>query len=67
MYQIYMRKGTTEYAIHINFSQSYQAYLPLGAEDKLGSDSFPIPISIIYGDKDWMLNTEDDAGKKVVL
>ena len=53
MYQIVMREGTTEYAIHIMFNPGLQAHLPLGARDKLGSPEFPIPISFIYGDSDW--------------
>ena len=66
IYQIFLRKGTTEYAIHVNFDQLFHAYVPLGTKDKLGSDTFPIPISIMVGDQDWTLNVEDDAAIKIV-
>lgn len=35
-YQIIMRKGTTEYAIHLMFNPTLTAHLPLGSDTKLG-------------------------------
>ena len=49
-----MRDGTTEMAIMVLFNPLLRAHLPLGTEDKLASPTFPIPISIFYGDDDWV-------------
>jgi pimeloyl-ACP methyl ester carboxylesterase len=66
MYQIIMRPGTTEYAIHLMFNADLHAHLPLGADDKLGSSTFPIPVSFYYGTKDWVLFVEENAGELCV-
>ena len=41
-------------------------YEPLGAETALGSSTFPISISYIFGEFDWMGRVEEDGPKKVV-
>jgi pimeloyl-ACP methyl ester carboxylesterase len=67
MYQIIMRAGVTEYAIHLMFNADLHAHLPLAASDKLGSPTFPVPVSFFYGDSDWVLFVEEDAGKQCVM
>ena len=67
MYQILMRKGTTEYAIHLMFNPTLTAHLPLGSPEKLGRPDFPVPISFFYGDEDWVLNVDEDAAQKVCI
>jgi len=62
-----MRPGTTEYALMICFSLGlYSNVVPLGHEDKLCNKEFPIPISFIYGEKDWVRSVDSDYGKLVV-
>ena len=43
------------------------SHLPLGTEEKLSNPDFPIPISFIYGDQDWVYNFVDgDYAKNCV-
>lgn len=67
MYHIVMRSGTTEYAIHVMFSPGMQAYVPLGTKEKLASPTFPVSISFIYGDEDWVVHVDDDAAQKCII
>ena len=67
MYQIFMRPGTTEYSILVMFNPGLQAYHPLGVEDKLASPTFPISVSFVYGDEDWVLHVDEDAAKNCVI
>lgn len=66
MFHVIMRNGTTEYAIHLMFNADLHAHLPLGDSSKLGSDRFPVPISFFYGENDWVLFVEENAGQKCV-
>ena len=50
----------------VNFGLGLVCKLPLEAENKLGNPNFPIPVSFIYGDDDWVANFELDAPKRVV-
>lgn len=59
MYQIFMRPGTTEYALMILFNLGLLAHLPLGTKEKLLSPDFPIAVSFIYGENDWVRNGVD--------
>ena len=61
VYQICMRDGTTEYSIPILFSPAMQAYTPL-ASGSISTPNFPVPLSIFYGEDDWVLNTDEDSG-----
>ena len=54
IYHLFMREGTSEYALLVMFTQGIQAHVPLGTPDKLASPEFPIPISYILGDVDWV-------------
>ena len=66
MYQTMMRSGTTEQAIFLLFNPDLHAFLPLGHESKLGSQDFSVPVSFFYGENDWVLFVEEDAGQKCV-
>ena len=50
MYHILFKTNPPETSIQIMFNPSIQAHLPLGGTDKLGSESFSVPISFMYGD-----------------
>ena len=54
IFHLFMREGTSEYALLVMFTQGIQAHEPLGTPDKLASPEFPIPISYILGDVDWV-------------
>lgn len=49
-YQIFMKPGESEYALLINFDEQLRPFLPLGSTNKLASEDFPVPISIVMGD-----------------
>ena len=66
LYQTTMRPGTTETSIMVLFTPAFAAHLPLGDDQRLGSPSFPVPVSILYGDNDWMKNVEDDSASLVI-
>ena len=66
MYQIFLRKGTTEYALMVNFELGMQAKIPLSNPEKLGRTDFPIPFSFVYGDDDWVPLTDDGASKRLI-
>jgi pimeloyl-ACP methyl ester carboxylesterase len=48
------RPGSTEYALFICFDSYFHAKLPLDDENCLRG--FEMPISFVYGDRDWMTN-----------
>ena len=54
MHQVFMRDGSTEYAIFICFELGMYAVNPLELENRLGTPNFELPVSFIYGDRDWM-------------
>lgn len=66
MYQIFMRPGTTEYAIMILFELGLVPKISLGHPDRLANPNFPIPVSFIYGDRDWVVLVDRNGGKNVV-
>ena len=63
MHQIFMREGSTEYAIFICFEIGLWALNPLESETRLGNPDIAIPISFYYGDSDWM---DHRGGRRVV-
>jgi hypothetical protein len=66
-YQIFMKEnGTSEYALLVNFTKALQCYLPLGTADKLANPEFPIPVSIVLGDDDWMREVDLGASELIV-
>jgi|LakMenE01Jun11ns_1017448.scaffolds.fasta_scaffold7371594_1 hypothetical protein len=52
-----MKQGTTEYGLHVLFSPYLLAHCSLF--DKLNAQTFKIPFSFIYGDRDWVMNIDD--------
>ena len=65
MYQIFMRKGTTEYALMLCFELGFYCKVtPLGNPTRL--PSLEVPITFIYGDDDWVYHVEQNAGKYVI-
>jgi pimeloyl-ACP methyl ester carboxylesterase len=49
-----LRPGSTEYALFVCFDPYFHARLPLDDDDCLRN--LDLPISIVYGDRDWMTN-----------
>ena len=68
LYQIGLRKGTTEYAINVTYDFQYNCLSPVGGPDHLGDVNFPIDVSYIYGEKekDWVRDLEEDFAKGLV-
>ena len=60
-----MRDGTSEYALLVCFTNGIQAHLPLGTEEKLASPDFPVPLSVIIGENDWvkLCDMNDQTGR----
>jgi len=55
LFQILCRVGTTEFALFKQFEIGLHAHKPLAGDDRLGGDKMvPFPISIVFGDRDWM-------------
>ena len=63
MHQIFMREGSTEYAIFVCFHVGMFAINPLETEDRLGNPGLNLPVSFFYGDIDWM---DEHSGRRVV-
>ena len=61
-----MRKSTSDYALMITFNQALVAALPLGTRNKLSNPDFPIPVSFVMGDVDWVRFADEDYGKVCV-
>jgi hypothetical protein len=61
-----MREGTQEMALLINFDSGIHAYLPLGVASKLANPNFPVPISIVLGETDWVKICDDGASEEIV-
>ena len=63
MYHLLMRKSTSDYSLMILFNQGLVAALPLGTPDKLSDPNFPIPVSFVMGDNDWVRFADEDYGQ----
>jgi len=50
----------------ILFRDDLTAYQPLFTVEKLGNPDFPIPISIIIGENDWVIEIIKNSGEKCV-
>lgn len=66
LYQIYFREGTTEYALPLNFDIVLDCYTPLGTPDLMCNPELPVNVSFIYGDHDWVRDSEEDFAKNIV-
>jgi len=49
--EIFLRPGSTEYALYVCFNLGMRAKVALESEKRLGRTN--LPITFIYGDKDW--------------
>ena len=56
-----IRPPSTETCIMIMFGEGLVSHYPLEASDKLGNTDFPIPVSFIYGENDWVPLYEEQA------
>mmetsp|Transcript_5064 Transcript_5064/g.8635 ORF Transcript_5064/g.8635 Transcript_5064/m.8635 type:complete len:138 (+) Transcript_5064:683-1096(+) len=65
-YQIFMRDGNAEMALILAFDSQLQAFLPLGVSSKMADPDFPVPFSIIIGDRDWVNECDDGASQMCV-
>jgi len=63
LFQIFLRKGTTEFALFLQFEPGLHALKPLSAMDRLSGDNITFPISIVFGSRDWM----DSRGSKTII
>ena len=45
----------------INFTMQGQTHLPLATPEKFLDPDFPLAVSFIYGDDDWVLRLEGDT------
>ena len=52
--QIFMKDGSSEYGIFICFKKGMIAHNGLEDKERLGNPNFPVPILMIYGDRDWV-------------
>ena len=49
-----MRPGGTDAALFLSFDCGLHAHMPLQEVDRLANPDLPFPISIVFGDRDWM-------------
>ena len=56
--QTLLRDGSTEYAIFVCFDHFMFAFHPLEDRDRVGG--IPIPVSVFFGDYDWMYSPSGD-------
>jgi hypothetical protein len=50
----------------VEFEPGIQAKIPLSNKEKLCKESFPLALSFIYGELDWVLRLEKDAYAQVI-
>jgi pimeloyl-ACP methyl ester carboxylesterase len=58
-----MHPGSVERCIFMLFDCGLHAHNPLENADRLGNAELPFPISIVYGDVDWM----DSRGARDII
>jgi hypothetical protein len=58
-----MRPAQQERAIFSFFKLGFKAHKGLASPHLLGSDDFKIPLSICFGDDDWVFNFDHDASR----
>ena len=61
MYQIFMRKGTTEFALMVLFDVGLQPKVSLSLPNMMADPNFPITYAIFFGDKDWVRNMDNGS------
>lgn len=63
MFQTMLRDNSTSFALFQQFDNGLHAHNPLASPEKLRNKDIPFPISIIYGDYDWM----DSRGSRQIV
>jgi hypothetical protein len=48
------------------FNPNLVAKIPLSLKDRLGNPDFQLPISVIFGDQDWVKDVDGGASLKLV-
>ena len=66
MWQIFMRRGTTEYSLAVLFDMFLTAARPLGGRDMLGDPEFAVPFSFVFGDGDWVRSADGGSSEKLI-
>ena len=64
--QLFKREGTSEYALMTLFTDEMIPSLPLFTLDKLAKPEFPIPVSIVVGERDWIRKQINEVGQNCV-
>lgn len=54
LFQILLRQSSTEYALFMQVDPGLHAHVPLDHEEQLRNSELPFPISVVYGEIDWM-------------
>lgn len=69
-YHNWMRPPCFEYALnklfHISFNDLLQAVHPLSDLDRMGSKSFQVDVSFVFGDQDYMRIIDGNDTKKLL-
>lgn len=63
VFQMFKRPGSTETALTKLFDCGLHAHNPLQSPARLLNPDLPFPISIVYGDRDWM----DSRGSREIV
>ena len=66
MYQIFQRRGTTEFAPMMCFTDSLAPHISLGVKGKLADENYPLPVSFIYGSNDWLQMFEGEIADEIM-
>ena len=67
-YQLFMRQGSSEYALMMLFTPELQAHVPLFRKDQglRQREMVDLPVSIVIGEVDWVKDKIRNAGKECV-
>ena len=58
-YQLFMTEIFADIVLLKNFDHLLRPLLPLGSSSVLGNPNFEVPISIIFGEYDWMKDVDN--------
>lgn len=65
-YQLFMKKIETDVALLIGFTHTLLSYLPLSSSSVLMNKNFPVPVSIMFGEYDWMQGVDKGTSKFII-
>lgn len=66
-YQLFMKNIETDIVLLINFDSSLRSYLPIGSKQMLTSPDFNVPMSIMFGEYDWMRKIDSGASEEIIV